>query len=76
MVYLREKYCKVGIIHFDTSKITHLARVIISERKSKTTPNDGIRASPATLFGRCNFTPSKKLEITAKKRKIQPRNEV
>lgn len=30
----------MGIIHFDTSKITHLARVIISGRKGKTTPND------------------------------------
>ena len=68
----------MGIIHFDTSKITHLARVIISERKGKTTPNDGVRdlASPATLFGRCSFTPSKKLEITPKKRIIQPQNEV
>lgn len=68
----------MGIIHFDTSKITHLARVIISGRKAKTTPNDCARdlSSPATLFGRCNFTPSKKLETTPRKRIIQPQNEV
>lgn len=68
----------MGIIHFDTSKITHIARVIISGRKGKTTPNDCARdlSSPATLFGRCNFTPSKKLEITPRKRIIQPQNEV
>lgn len=33
----------MGIIHFDASKITHLARVIISGRKGKTTPNDCAR---------------------------------
>ena len=50
----------MGIIHFDTSKITHIARIIISERKGKITPSDGVVI----------FTPSKKLEINLKKKGI------
>lgn len=52
----------MGIIHFDTSKITYIARIIISERKGKITPSDGV----------VMFTPSKKLEINLKKSIIQP----
>ena len=39
----------MGILQLCTCKLTHLARIIISERMGKITPNDGVVILPAPI---------------------------